>query len=434
MLDINFIRDNLDLVKEGARKKRVDFDFDHFLALDDTRRAHIVELDEARAEQNRMSKAIGQAGEAERAELLKQVGGMKETIRELEEKLRPVLAEWEALIMGIPNPPSPTMPEGADDSENVVVRTVGEKPVFDFAPKDHAALLGALDLFDIERAAKVSGSRFYYLKGDLVLMQFALLMFTFQELTNPVVIEGIIKEAKLSVSTKPFVPMLPPVIIRSSVQASIHRVFGDQTFKLEGIDKNLVASAEHTMAPYYMDETLAEADLPIRYLGYSTAFRQEAGTYGKDMGGIFRNKHFDKIEMESFTNAETGVEEQLFMVAIQEHLVRALGLHYRVVHVCTGDTGKPDYDQYDIECWLPGQDRFRETHTSDYMTDFQTRGVRSFYKTADGKRRLLHTNDATAFAMGRILIAIVENYQTEDGRIRIPEVLRPYMKGREYIG
>jgi seryl-tRNA synthetase len=433
MLDPKFIRENLELVKEGVRKKHIDVDVDYFLEIDQKKREIQDKLDRKRSEQNQITKNIAVAQRYEKEELISSVARIKIEIQKLKNDISPVIDEWEKLLMDIPNPPSPEMPEGKDDANNVVVHAWGKPTEFTFKPLNHIDLCKKLDLFDIERAAKVSGSRFYYLKGDLVLLQLAIIHFTFNQLTNGEVIKDIIAKNKLNLEAKPFVPMLPPVIIRNSVQYSIHRVFGDQTFSLQGIDKNLVASAEHTMAPYYMDETLDESALPIRYLGYSTAFRQEAGTYGKDMGGLFRNKHFDKIEMETFSTAETGVEEQKLMIAIQEYLVQKLNIPYRLVHVCTGDTGKPDYDQYDLECWLPGQNKYRETHTSDYMTDYQMRGIKSFYKMKSGERKLLHTNDATAFAFGRILIAILENYQQADGSIMIPEILQSYMQDKQFI-
>lgn len=433
MLDINFIRENIELVREGARKKHVSVDLDKFLELDAKKRALQEQIDTKRAEHNKTTKEIASAKSEDRKKMIAAIPETKAEMQKLENDLREITEEWHKILMEIPNPPSPDMPEGKDDTDNVTIRKWGEPTHFDFEPLDHIAICEKLNLFDIERAAKVSGSRLYYLKGDLVLLQFAVIHFTYDQLTDEEVIKKIVSQNKLNLDTKPFIPMLPPVIIRKEVQQNIHRVFGDQTFSLEGVDKNLVASAEHTMAPYYMDETLEESELPIRYLGYSTAFRKEAGTYGKDMGGIFRNRHFDKIEMESFTTAQSGIEEQKFMVAIQEYLVQQLGIPYRIVHVCTGDTGKPDYDQYDVECWLPGQNKYRETHTSDYMTDYQTRGIKSFYKTKDGKRKLMHTNDATGFAFGRILIAILENYQQADGTIKIPEVLRPHMKNKEFI-
>ena len=183
-----------------------------------------------------------------------------------------------------------------------------------------------------------------------------------------------------------------------------------------------------------MNEVIEHKNLPLRYVGYSTSFRKEAGTHGKDMGGMFRTHQFDKVEVETFSDAETGGDEQLLMVGIQEYLTQQLELPYQLLHVCTGDMGGPDYRQYDINCWLPGQNKYRETHSSDYMTDFQTRGINSFYVTEEGQKKLLHTNDATAFVLSRIPIAIMENYQQEDGTIMIPKVLQPWMAGKEYIG
>jgi len=207
----------------------------------------------------------------------------------------------------------------------------------------------------------------------------------------------------------------------------------DQRYILSEDEQVLVGSAEHTMGPYFMEKTLEEKDLPIRFIGYSTAFRREAGTYGKDMGGILRVHQFDKLEMESFTTAEAGVDEQHFIVALQEYLVQQLDIPYRVVQKCTYDIGKPNANGIDIDCWIPAQNTYRETHTSDYMTDFQARRLGIHYKTAGGKRPLVHMNDATAFAIGRTLIAILENHQNADGSVTIPEVLRPYIGGKEKI-
>jgi len=434
MLDIEFIRTNTDLVKEGARKKKADVDIDRFLELDVKRREVITELGNKRNEQNVASKEIAQADESKRADMIAAVSDIKSAIQEMEATLKPIEEEWTSILMNIPNPPSDAMPEGDSDEDNITIKTWGEKPTFNFEPVDHATLGKKLDIIDLETAAKVSGSRFYYLKGDLVLLQFAIINFTLATLGNEQIIKKLVEEQELDLSTKPFVPMLPPVIIRNHVQAAIHRVFGDQTYSLVGEEQNLVASAEHTIAPYFMEQTLDHADLPQRFIGYSTAFRREAGTYGKDMGGILRVHHFDKLEIESFTDAETGEDEQKLIVAIQEHLVQQLGIHYRLQQVCTGDTGKPDYQQFDIECWIPSQKLYRETHTSDYMTDYQTRGIKSMYKKAEGESQYLHTNDATAFAITRILIAIMENYQNEDGSITIPEVLVPFMGGKTQIG
>ena len=437
MLDIRFIREHEDRVRDAAKKKNKLVDIDTLLELDDERLRLQKQLEEYQAKQNAASKEIALVAQAhgnmeERAHLLQKTSTIKAKIQALEDRLKPIKEKIAAKVYEIPNVVSPDVPVGKNEEDNVVVRSWGEKPDFDFEAKDHMQLAKALDLIDTETAAEVSGSRFAYIKGDLVLLQFALLQMTFNALTDENVLALIIEEKGLDVSAKPFMPIIPPVMVRNSVQKSIHRVFGDQTYQFREDELNLVASAEHTLAPYYMNKTINQQNLPLRFVGYSTAFRKEAGTYGKDMGGIFRTHQFDKIELESFTDAESGSQEQQLMVGIQEYLVQQLGIPYQVVHVCTGDMGGPDYEQFDIECWLPGQGKYRETHTSDYMTDFQTRGIKSYYK-GEGGKRLLHTNDATAFAIGRILIAIMENYQKADGTIGIPEALRPYMGGRDLI-
>lgn len=432
MLDPKFIRNNLELVREGARKKHVKVDIDSFIKLDDKRKELQTQLDSKRAEQNIAGDKIAQADKDQKAEMIAKVSGLKKEVKELDVKLKSVLEQWNELLMNIPNPPSPKMPEGNSDEDNITIKNWGDIPTFSFEPKTHEVLGKELDILDTEKAAEVSGARFYYLKGNLVLLQFALTMFTFDVLTDETIIKKIIEEKGLNLSSKPFIPMIPPVMIKNTVQRAIHREFGDQTYKIHDEELNLVASAEHTMAPYHMNEVLAKDELPKRYIGYSTAFRREAGTYGKDMKGFFRNHQFDKAEMESFTTAETGEAEQELIVGLQEYMMQQLKVPYRLQQVCTGDTGKPDYQQYDIECWFPGQGKYRETHTSDYMTNFQTRGIKSFYKTEKGERELLHTNDATACA-GRSIIAIMENYQTAEGHIIIPDVLRPYMGGRKDI-
>ncbi len=433
MLDIKFIRENVERVKAAVEGKNKSIDIGKLLELDDERKALQSKLDDARAEQNKASAEIAKASEGDRQGMIEAVSTLKGKVQELEQQLAPVQEEFDALLYTVPNITDPAMPIGKSEEENVVIKKVGEIPSFKFEPKEHWELGKTLDILDTEKAAEVSGARFWYIKGDLVRLQFALHQFAIDTLIN----EEIIKEVRDSLeleylSSKPFVPMLPPVMIRDSVQRAIHRVFGDQTYSIENEDLNLVASAEHTLAVYHMNETIAENELPKRYIGYSTAFRREAGTYGKDMKGMLRGHQFDKSEMESFTTAESGADEQRLILGLQEYMVSRLGLPYQVLQICTGDTGAPDYQQFDIECWLPGQDAYRETHTTDYMTDYQTRGIKSFYKTNNGDRKLMHTNDATAFA-GRTLIAIMEIYQQEDGSIKIPEVLQKYMGGQGVI-
>ncbi len=433
MLDPKYIQENLEIVKEGARKKNVKVDIDYWIQLDNERKQKKGKLDEKRSEQNKISKKISLAEGEEKENLIKSVSSLKKEVQDSEELLKVILEKWGKILNNIPNPPSPEMPEGNDDMDNVTVYNWGEKPLFNFETKDHTVLGKDLDVIDVKKAAEVSGSRFYYMKGDLVLLQYALTQYAFEVLSSEEIIKKVLKEKKIEyLSSKPFTLIIPPVMIRNEVQEAIHRVFGDQTYSIEKEDLNLVASAEHTIAPYHMNEVLDEKELPKRYIGISTAFRREAGTYGKDMGGIFRCHQFDKTEMVSFTNSETGTDEQKMIVGLQEYMMKELGIPYRLQQVCTGDTGKPDYQQYDIESWLPGQNQYRETHTSDYMTDFQMRGINSFYKTEDGKKKLLHTNDATAFA-GRVIVAIMENFQTENGEIMVPKVLKKWMNGKNKI-
>ena len=433
MLDIKFIRANVDRVKAAVRNKNKDVDIDRLLALDDERRTLQQDVESLRAEQKAASTAIAAADADARAQKIAAMTQLKATLKEKSAHLARVREEYEALLYTVPNVTDPAMPVGKDESDNVVLRTWGRKPQFDFTPRTHDVIATAKGWLDTEKAAAVSGARFWYLKGDLVFLQWALHQFALRTLTDEATIARVARDAGLDgISTKPFEPVLPPVMVRRDVQHAIHRIQGDTTYRIEQEDLNLVASAEHTLAPYHMDEILDAADLPKRYIGFSSAFRREAGTYGKDMKGFFRGHQFDKSEMESFTTAEDGAREQQLIVALQEYMVQQLGLHYRVVQICTGDTGAPDYQQYDIETWLPGQDAYRETHTSDYMTDYQTRGINARYRDADGATHFLHTNDATAFA-GRTLIAILEQYQNADGTVRVPDVLQPLMPRQQEV-
>jgi seryl-tRNA synthetase len=326
--------------------------------------------------------------------------------------------------------PVDDVPVGASEDENVVVKEWGEKPQFDFEPKNHWQIAEERGLIDKERAAKVAASRFAYIKGDLVRLQFAIIQFGLDVLTNDETIKKIVQDFGVQTVSKPFIPVLPPAVAKTEVYIATGRLNREeQTYKLEDDDLWLNASAEHTLAPMYLGETLQEEDLPLRYVGYTTAFRREAGTYGKDTEGIFRVHQFDKLEMESFTMPEDGLNEHLLMVAIQEYLMQQLKLPYHVLNKCTADIGFPNARGMDIEVWLPGQNKYRETHTADFISDFQAQGMQTRVKTDKGSV-YVHNNDATAFALGRTLVAIIENYQNQDGTIRIPEVLQPYMGGQ----
>ncbi len=432
MLDIKFIRENPELVKEGARKKNKTVDIDRLLVLDEERRTLRQKMDEKKAEQNRVSSEVMRAQGEEKEKILERMRQFKEGFVETEEAFKKADEEWTKIMLQVPNIPSPDTPEGKDDSENVVIRQWGEKPTFSFTPKPHWELGKELDLIDTEKAAEVSGSRFAYLKNELVMMQFGLTMLAFKTVTNEETLKKIAEEAGLTnVNTKPFVPVLPPDIIRADVMGRMARLDPENMFSFPEDNMVMIGSAEHSIGPIHMNEVLDEKDLPLRYIGFSTAFRREAGTYGKDTQGILRVHQFDKSEMETFVRPEDGYLEQDFLVAIQEYLVRQLKLPYQVMSVCTGDMGGPDHRQFDIETWIPSQEKYRETNTSDYIGGFQARRLNTRVKNEAGDITHVHMNDATAFS-GRPLIAIMENYQQEDGSIRVPDVLIPYV-GKEVI-
>lgn len=434
MLDIHFIRENADLVKAGAAKKKTEVDIDRLLQVDDERKALRQQMDDRKAEQNRMSSTIQRADGVEREKLIEQMRHVKEGFAELESRFDTLTEEWTKLLLAVPNLPSPDTPEGPDESANVVVREWGEKPQFTFAPKPHWEIGEALGIIDTQKASEVSGARFTYLKGDLALMQFALIDLVFKTLISRDALADIARKANLDVDTTPFIPVIPPIMMRADVMGRMGRLHPiDDRYYFEKDDLILVGSAEHTLGPLHMNEILEEARLPIRYIGYSTAFRREAGTYGKDTRGILRQHQFDKLEMESFVRPGDGYREQDLFVAIQEHLMQVLKIPYRIMSICTGDMGTPVHRQYDVDAWMPGQGTYRETHTADYVGGFQARRLNTRVRDAEGNLSHVHMNDATAFAIGRTLISIIENYQQEDGTVRVPEALVPYV-GKEVLG
>ncbi len=419
MLDINYIRANKDLVTQSAKNKNRHVDIDALLALDDKCSQLITQIQGIREKRNVLAK---QGNTPENQVAGKQI---KEELRILEQQLAESQKMHMELLLAVPNVTHPDMPIGKDDSENVVVRRWGTIPQFSFKVKDHVELAEALDMIDIKSATEVSGPRFYYLKNQAVLLQMALIQFVFSTLTSASIVERIAQSVG-NPHIKPFIPMLPPVLMKKEVMKKMDRLDPiDDRFYLEKDELVLVGSAEHTMGPYYMNQTLDEKDLPIRFIGCSTAFRREAGSYGKDTRGILRVHQFDKMEMETFSMPENGQDEQNLLVAVQEYMLQQLEIPYEVMEVCTGDTGKPDYRQIDVNCWIPSQNTYRETHSADYMTDYQARRLKIRYKQKSGDKGYVHMNDATAFAVGRILIAIMENHQHEDGSISVPKALQP---------
>lgn len=432
MLDIQFIRDNADLVQEKSAQKGYKVDIAALLELDTERRTRLTQIEELRARRNALTAEMkGQKPSEDQVAAGKQ---LKEEIASLEADLKVIEEKYEPLLHAVPNMPIDDVPVGASEDENVAVKSVGDPPNFDFTPKNHWEILEPADMLDKERAAKIAGSRFGYIKGNLVRLQLAIEQFVMDTLGDEAIIKKLVEENGLKVSSKPFTPVLPPAMLRTEPYRASARLNAEEvTYKLEQDDLWLNASAEHTLCTMYWNEILPEDVFPIRYIGFLTSFRREAGTYGKDTEGMIRWHQFDKLEMEVFSTPETGLDEHKLLIAIQEYLVQQIGLPYRLLQKCTFDIGKPNARGVDIDCWFPGQGKYRETHTADYMTDYQARDLKTRVRRKNGDVELVHTNDATAFATNRIMAAIVENYQQADGSVRIPEVLRPYMGGRELL-
>lgn len=429
MLDIQFIRNNSQLVMEKSRQKGYEVDIQELLRIDTEKNALLKIVEELRSERNTIAQKM-KHGKPEEA-LIAQGREIKDKLNNLEPQLKELEDLVEVQLKKVPNMPLADVPVGHSEEENVIAKVVGNKTIFNFTPKPHWDILQPRDMLDKQRAAKISGSRFAYLKGNLVQLQFAIVQFVMTTLADESVVSELIKENNLSLAIKPFTPVLPPAMLRTEPYVASARLdAANVTYRLADDDLWLNASAEHTLCTMYWNETLSEAHLPIRYIGYSTSFRREAGTYGKDTEGIIRMHQFDKLEMEIFSTPETGAEEHRLMVAIQEYLVNCLQIPYRLLKKCTFDIGKPNASGYDIECWFPGQNRYIETHTADFMTDYQARDLKVKVKRLSGDNDLVHTNDATAFALGRIMAAIVENYQQEDGSIIVPKVLIPFMQGK----
>lgn len=438
MLDIQYIRENPELVQEKSKQKGYDVNIAELLELDGRRRTRVTQIEELRARRNTL--AAGLKKQKPSAEQIAAGKQLKEELSQLETELKRIEADYDALLKKVPNMPLEDVPVGASEDENVVARQVGEKTQFSFAPKSHWEIAEARDWIDKERATKVAGPRFAYIKGDLVRLQLAIIQFVMNTLGDERILQKIIEDNGLNIPAKPFVPVLPPAMIKTPVYDAMDRLEPrDDRYKVgeEADDLWLQGSAEHTLGSMYMDEILPEANLPVRYVGFLTSFRREAGTYGKDTEGIIRMHQFDKLEMEVFSTPETGLDEHKLLCALQEYFVQQLELPYQILQKCTADIGKPNARGIDVEVWMPGENdgkgKYRETHTADYMTDYQARRLKTRVRKNDGTIQLVHTNDATAFALGRAMVAIIENYQTADGHVKIPAVLQQYMGGKQEI-
>ena len=436
MLDIDYIRKNRDKVKQAAENKNVDVDVDKLIELSQKRSALTSKIESKRAEQNRLDQEIKKAGKPPQA-LLEKARAIKADIKKLSQELERIEPEYYRLLKQVPNMPTDDTPVGASEDDNRVVYQWGKKPDLGFEPKNHWQLASRRGWIDKERAAKVTGARFAYIMGDLAKLQIAIVGFVIDKLTDEAVLKEIIREYDLDeeTSTKPFLPVLPPFMLKTEVFDAMDRLEPEEDrYQIQGDNLWLQGSAEHVLGPMHMGEIIPRSDLPLRYLGYATSFRREAGTYGKDMEGIIRMHQFDKLEMEIIAAPEHGLREHMLTIAIQEYLIRQLNIPYQKLLKCTADIGKPNARGVDLEAWLPGQGRYRETHTADFMTDYQSRRLMMRTRSEDGKHtEYVHTVDATAFALGRIMVAIMENYQTKEGKVTVPQALVPYMKGVKEI-
>ena len=407
MLDIKLIRENPDKVREGLKAKNTDPKLlDDFLSLDEKWRKITKQSEDFRSEQ----KKAGEAKDVEKAKAL------KNQIKELEDQLNKTGEERDALILEFPNLPFDDVPRGQDESANQVIRQVGKKPKFDFEPKDYFTLAKELDLIDTEKAGEISGSRFGYLKNEAVLLEFALI---------DLAMKILVKEG--------FILILPPVLVKPEVMKGMGKykfISEKDAYHLSEDDLYLVGSSEHSIGPYHSNEILKNKELPKRYVGFSTCFRREAGSYGKDTKGILRVHQFNKVEMVIFSKPEDSEKEHDLMVSLQEKLMQVLELPYQVVEICTGDSDPAAAKQIDLETWFPGEKRYRETHSCSNTTDYQARGVNTKYETSGGEKKYVHMLNGTVFSE-RPIIAIIENYQTKDGKIKIPKVLQNYVGKKE---
>ena len=418
MIDIKLLREHPEILKKdlGKRFERDKVAWvDDILENDKLKRKLQVEANELRHRRNLLTAEVaalrGQGKDA--STVMEEAKAIPGKIKEIEARMGECDARTQQLLVALPNLTHDTVPVGRDETENVVVRTWGAKPEFDFEPKDHIDLGLALDVMDIERAAKVSGARFYYLKREAVHLGVALLRLALDIVTR----DG-------------FIPVLPPVMVREEAMfgAGFLPTGKDDIYYVKDRDLCLVGTAEIPLAAMHMNEILEEDQLPLYYAGFSTCFRTEAGAHGRDTKGIFRVHQFDKLELFKFTAPETSWQEHEKLVATAEKIYQRLGLHYRIVNICSGELGATAAKKYDLEVWLPGQRKYREVVSCSNCTDYQARrlNIRARKKTGD-KPRYVHTLNSTAIALGRAIVAILESFQQKDGSIMTPEALTPLL-------
>jgi seryl-tRNA synthetase len=422
VLDLKFIRQNPDVVKAGAAKKHIECDVDRVLVLDEEARASGQKIDELRSAQKSAGKAIAAASAEDRPGLLEEQKALKAELKGLEERQGACKDELRTLLLRLPNPPAPEVPEGADDTENAEVRQWGERREFKFEPRDHVELATEQGWLDVETGARLAGSRNYVLFGDLARLEVAVMRYAYDHMVE-----------------KGFVPVSVPTLVRPSAMEGTGYFPGgeDQAYRCdERDDLVLVGTAEVPLTSLHAGEILDGASLPLRYVALSTCYRREAGTYGRDTRGLYRVHQFQKVEQVVLDVAddEKSREHHDAILGNSEEVVQAFDIPYRVVNVCGGDLGQGQVQKFDVECWMPGRGAWGETHSASRFHDFQSRRLDMRYRGEDRKTHFVHTLNNTVAASTRMLIALVENHQTEDGRVRVPEPLRPLMGGAQTIG
>ena len=413
MLDIKFIRENTDLVKEAARKKRINFSVDDLVAADDERLQALSLVESLRAEQNKISDKVAGAPAHEREKLISDMKMLKEHLKQKEEELKGIMKKWQVLMLQVPNVPDMSVPDGEGDAENMEVKKWGKIPEFTFEPKSHIDLMQDLDMVDFERGTKVAGFRGYFLKNDGALLSYAIWQYGMEFFMK-----------------KGFTPMLVPSLVRRE------QMFGtgylpqgeDDLYHTQDNDY-LAGTAEVATMGYHADEVLDKKDLPKKFLSFSPCFRREAGSHGKDTKGLIRVHEFFKLEQVVLCDAnhEESVKWHEWVNRNTEEFIESINIPYHTVVNCGGDLGLGQVKKYDIELWVPGENRYREISSASYFHDFQTRRLNIRYKDDTGKMRFVHSLNSTAIPTPRALVSIVENYQNEDGSIRVPEVLQKYL-------
>lgn len=419
MLDIKFIRDNSDLIKEAARKKHVDFNIEQLIEVDDKRRALLQKVEEMRAQQNKANEAIsGAQDEEEKKTRISEMKELKEKLQGKEEELKDVMKQWQTLMLQVPNVPDATVPEGTSDQENKEIKVWGEKPQFSFEPKNHIDIMTDLGMADFERGTKVHGFRGYYLINDGALLSWAIWNY-----------------AQDFFMKKGFSPMIPPTIVRKENLYGTGHLPNDVEDLYQTQDEDfLIGTAEVSAMGYYSEETLQSDDLPKKVLAFSPCYRREAGSYSKDVKGLIRVHEFFKVEQVILCEAshETSVSFHEWLNRNTEEFIESLGIPYHTVINCGGDLGLGQVKKYDIELWVPKEETYREISSASYFHDFQTRRFNIRYKETDGSVKYAHSLNSTAIPTPRILVSLIENFQQADGSVEIPEPLQKYM-GKEII-